>query len=201
MIHLKHCRVLKQSPGDLTHYTMSFIALFLVAVVMLTTLVLRRTQTSKALLEDGLAAATLASALPDTHELAKNGTLLITDSAAAWAAYQNALRSNYGLTPQYEAVNSAFVSGRVELLEYRIYNVEESSVSIISINTASGAASESSGALGSVVTPNGITVQHTTVYAKIGLNVKSLSVKWPGVTGNPLQYVTLSKAVDLVEST
>lgn len=192
-------RFCRTSPGSLIHYTISTIGLLMVVIVMIFSLSLTRANMARDMLEDGLAAALLAAAVPDTRELARNGQLYISDPVQAAANYKSALVTNLGLTSSLQVDHSSYITGRVEALYLTLYNVRDSQVEIFHLDPVTGVIMESSsGSLGFVTTPNGKTVTQTTLYAQIGVYVKNFSIRWPGVAShNTSQYVTLDKAVDL----
>lgn len=194
--------LLRKSRGDMLHYAVSLISLFLVAVVLVFAAGLRRASIAKAHMEDGLVAAVLAAAVPDTYALADTGELYITDTAGAFTRYRASLTSNFGLSSALVSQGNEFITGRVELLRFTVYNVQGERVTILPIDPASGvpgAAAE--GTLGSITTPNGAQVANTTIYAEIGFTVKGPAIQWRGETSKSSQDVTLAQAVDISQTT
>lgn len=188
----------RTSPGDLTHYAISIMGLLVVVVVMIFSLSLTRANMARDMLEDGLTAALLAAAVPDTRELARSGQLYISDPVQAAANYKTALITNLGLTSSLQVDNSTYITGQVEALYLTLYNVRDNQVEIFHLDPVTGGIMESSsGSLGFVTTPHGKTVTQTTLYAQIGVYVKNFYIRWPGVASHTSQYVTLEKAVDL----
>lgn len=195
-------RLCEKSPGDLMHYTCSIMAVFMVVVIIMYSFTMRRTTMCKTLLEDGLVAAALAGAVPDSNRFADSGDLCIPDPKVSFGQFKTAITANYNLQGNLNTVQSAFLSGPVDILQYTVYNVEGSAVSVSSIDPNSGGiASTTTGSIGAITTPNGKQVDATTIFVEIGVNVKAMQIKIFGINSEAAtQYVKVAKAVSIVQA-
>lgn len=121
--------------------------------------------------EDALAASNLASALPDLEEYGRTGNLIISDTDYAYAVYQEALKYNLGLDSNWECPNKSMISGKVEVVDYIVYNVSGNDIEVVSYGENCYGTYIKDG-LGSVVAPNGREIENTSVYSKITFPVE-----------------------------
>lgn len=122
-------------------------------------------------MEDALALSNLASAVIDVQEYGSMHKVRITDPWQAYDRYCAAMKENLGLDDSFEAGNHGMISGKVELLNYTIYNVTGSDVSIWEYD-GGGQVREWQGKLGEVRTPMGQIVEATGVYSEISYPVE-----------------------------
>lgn len=129
---------------------------------------------SGAYVEDALAAAGLASALIDVEEYGKTHNILITDTQKAYGTYRDALYYNLALDEAGYSSRTELLAGKVELREYIIYNVLGQEIQITGYDGQGNCLRRYSALLGTVLTPDGVPVQHTTVYSRVGFQVTGL---------------------------
>lgn len=120
--------------------------------------------------EDALAASNLASAIIDVEEYGISHNILIDAPDGAYLTYQGALKSNMQLDDSWMSSISA-ISGRIEILDYIIYNVRGNDIEIYCYGTNPYQIVEQGG-LGSVYAPNGKKVVSTSIYSRITFPVK-----------------------------
>ena len=129
---------------------------------------------SGAYVEDALAAADLASALIDVEEYGRTHNILITDTQRAFGIYRDALYYNLALDEAGYSSRTELLAGRVQLEEYTIYNVLEQEIQIIGFDGQGNCLRRDKAALGTVRTPDGVLVEHTTVYSRVRFQVMGL---------------------------
>lgn len=129
---------------------------------------------SGAYVEDALAAANLASALIDVEEYGRTHHILITDPQRAFGIYQDALYYNLALDEAGYSSRSELLTGEVQLKEYIIYNVQEQEIQITGFDGQGNCLRRDNAALGTVRTPDGVLVEHTTIYSRVGFQVMGL---------------------------
>ena len=148
-----------------------FFLLFL-AILLVSQLQLEQVRASDDYLQDALAASGLASALVDIREYGRTHVIRIEDNGAAYEQYCRSLRANLGLDENWECGNRRLISGRVKVENYTIYNVEDGQVTCCRMD---GDREEISiGALGTVRAPNGLLIEHTSIYSEISYPYKGL---------------------------
>lgn len=167
-----------------------FLILFL-AIILTMQLQLALYSASARYLEDALALSNLASAVIDVQEYGRTHRVLIADPWQAYDRYCAAVKENLGLNDTYEAANHKLISGRVEILNYTIYNVTGGIVRVWERN-ADGQIQEWQGNLGEVRTPKGQLIEKTGVYSEISYPVEGFL----GITVTAGK----SKLVDVVSS-
>lgn len=124
--------------------------------------------------EDALAASNLASALIDVEEYGKSHKILIKDANRAFATYRDALCVNLKTDAFLQTTNQNFLVGQVEIMEYIIYNVADEQVFVQKLNGDGEILEEYAANVGSVYTPDGVCVESTTIYSRIGFGVEGL---------------------------
>lgn len=145
---------------------------------------------SGAYVEDALAAADLASALIDVEEYGRTHNILITDTQRAFRIYRDALYYNLALDEEGYSGKTELLTGKVQLEEYIVYNVLGQEIQIISYDGQGNCLRRESAPPGTIRTPDGVPVEHTTVYSRIGFQVM-------GLQGNIIE-AKKEKSVDIV---
>lgn len=139
--------------------------------------------------EDALAASNLASAIIDLEEYGKTHTIRIADAKRAFTVYQEALCCNLKLDEYQNTTNRDFLADRVEIKEYIIYNVKDDVVNMICLDGEGTQTATISGKKGEVYTPDGLCVETTTIYSRIGFWVEGL--------GEQRIYAEKDKSIDI----
>lgn len=118
-------------------------------------------------MEDALAASNLASALVDIQEYGKTNKAIIPDAEQAYEIYLEALRDNLQLDEQWECQNKSLISGKVEVADYIVYNVEQNRVIAARVG-ANGCVTERwDGEKGVLTAPDGGVIEHPGIYSEI----------------------------------
>lgn len=126
---------------------------------------------SGAYVEDALAAAGLASALIDVEEYGRTHNILISDTQRAFGIYRDALYYNLALDEAGYSSRTELLAGRVQLKEYIVYNVQDQEIEITGYDGWGNCLRRDKGALGTIRTPDGVLVEHTTIYGRVGFQV------------------------------
>lgn len=147
-----------------------FFLLFL-AILLCTQLQIEGYLSTALYLEDALAASNLASAVIDIQEYGISHTVQITDPAAAYVLYEEALKENLSLDENWECPNRSLISGPVTVEEYTVYNVKDEVVMIYHVGQ-NGQIREETGVTGEIRSPNGILIESSSVYSEISFPVE-----------------------------
>lgn len=145
---------------------------------------------SGAYVEDALAAADLASALIDVEEYGRTHNILIADTQRAFRIYRDALYYNLALDEAGYSARTELLTGRVRIEEYTVYNVLDREIQITCYDEQGNCVYRESAAPGTVRTPDGAPVEHTTVYSRVAFQVT-------GLQGGIIEAVK-EKSVDIV---
>ncbi|MBR5248768.1 MAG: hypothetical protein IKV27_07510 [Lachnospiraceae bacterium] len=154
-----------------------FTEIYMVVLLMILLSVQLQIQTflaTSTYMEDALAASNLASAVIDIQEYGMTQVVKIKSPDNAFELYCEALKENLSLDDDWESKQKDLIYGQVEILKYEVYNVEKNNVTIYSYGTEGEEVRVIPNGLGSVYTPDGILVESTSVYSKIGFPVKGI---------------------------
>lgn len=185
---LDHSGLFKHS-GKVEIVTGMFVLFFLV-VLMAAQMQIGLFRATGLYMEDALAASNLASALVDVKEYGRTHILQIASPQDAYECYQNAIKQNLQLDDNWECMNKELIAGKVEILQYIIYNVKGQDVTVYCFGKQGSRIYEEKGGLGIVTTPDKTVVESTTIYSRIGFPVE-------GILGIKL-YAEQDKTVDIV---
>lgn len=124
--------------------------------------------------EDALAASNLASAVIDVREYGMTQKIIIADPDEAYQVYQQALRNNLNLNTNWENANQDLIAGKVEILQYIIYNVDGRDIDIYSYEPTGQKVERILQGLGRVYAPDGCLIESSSVYSRIRFPLKGI---------------------------
>lgn len=124
--------------------------------------------------EDALVSANLAAAVIDTTLYDEENVAVISDPEAAYEHFRKALGDNLRLNEEMIPANSYLFPGKVSVEAFYIYNVYGDEVERITLAEDGSSSAETVGSRGSVRTPNGKTVEYTSIYSRIGFRIGGL---------------------------
>ena len=127
---------------------------------------------TSAYVEDALAASNLASGIVDLEEYGKTHIVKIKDPQSAFLVYREALCHNLKLDEWLNTTNREIIAGKVDILDYMVFNVNGERVLVYRIDESGSIVEEYQEKLGEVHTPEGILVENTTVYSRISFEVQ-----------------------------
>jgi hypothetical protein len=155
-----------------TEYVLGMYALVFVLVMAMTGLQILQYKADSDIAEDAVAASCLAALDVDPYRYGADHRLVINDPAHAREIFTEALKGNMDLTDDMSPAhaNSSYIAGRVEIKDFRIYNVDGDSVTEYVI-TETGI-TENTGVYGNVSTPSGAVVSSAGAYAEITFDTK-----------------------------
>lgn len=180
---------MKKDKG-IIEYSLSLIFLMMCILIILLTFGYRRSIIERSYLEDGLAASTLAAVIIDTDAYGESEALIISDTDKAFLTFRQTLKTNLNLDDSFLPINKTFMESQVRVLEFRIYNVKEGTVTETFYDEAGN--KQMQVLTGSVETPNHKTVESTTIYSKIEFDVKGYM--------NQIQRETMEYCADVVRN-
>ncbi|MCM1568640.1 MAG: hypothetical protein NC081_04245 [Roseburia sp.] len=149
-----------------------FFILFL-AVLLSTQLQLEQYRSTGLYLEDALAASNLASAIIDLEEYGISHRIRLSNPGQAYERCREAIKGNLNLNQNWECGNKSLIDGKVEVVNYIIFNVEQDRVFSYRVSE-DGRISETEGVLGNVRAPNGILVEATGIYSEIAFMTRGI---------------------------
>ena len=127
-----------------------------------------------AYVEDALAVSNLASALIDVEEYGRSHSVRIRDTQNAFRVYRDALYYNLALNEEGYSAKEDLLTGQIELREYIVYNVFPQEIQISVYDGEGNCLRQERAGLGDVETPDGVPVEHTTIYSRVGFRVMGL---------------------------
>lgn len=149
-------------------FSILFLGVFLCALLQM-----ELYKTTSLYLEDTLAASNLASAVVDLKEYGRTHKILIEDSHVAYERYKQAVKGNLNLSDAWEGQSGGVIQGNVQIMNYTIYNVDGSNVTVYHYDE-NGLMTSWTEVLGSASAPNGILIESTSIYSEIAYMVKGL---------------------------
>ena len=147
--------------------------LMIVIILIACTLQVDQFNATSTYVEDALAASNLASGVINIKEYGLTHQVVIAEADQAFQIYQRALKANMQLDDQWESNNKLAISGKVEVLDYIIYNVWDQDVEIIAFGQ-NPYRTVVTGGLGTIAAPNGKIIKYTSVYSKITFPVDAI---------------------------
>lgn len=196
-IEEKRCVITRQTEkGQIEWMTGLFLLLFL-TVFLCGILQLDAIRASSVYLEDALAASNLASAVIDLREYGMSHEILIENPVEAYNLYQLALKGNLNLDDNWECNGKAMIAGKVEILQYIVFNVKGTEVEIYHFD-GNGQMSVSKKRLGEVQAPDGNHVESTSIYSEVCYPVKGFCGEVFGQTLGIEGEAHKGKLVDVV---
>lgn len=186
---------MKSNEGSGTIYIV-FIFAFIGVVSLLTSYIIhmKMIEITNENVQDAVALSNLASALMDQTEYEKTRRIQVKDFNRSYLVYVDSLKENMQLTYEMYPRNR-YITSKVDILEYSVYNVEGNDITLIQRTLRNGIAVTETliyhNQVGSLKTPDGITITNTTIYSKIGFSIKGLM--------NHTHQVYKDGCVDLVE--
>ena len=127
-----------------------------------------------AYVEDALAVSNLASALIDVEEYGRSHSVRIGDTQNAFRVYRDALYDNLALDEEGYSAKEDLLAGQVELREYIVYNVSDQEIQISVYDGEGNCLRQERERPGEARTPDGVAVEHTTVYSRVGFRIRGL---------------------------
>ncbi len=140
--------------------------------------------------EDALAASNLASAVIDVEEYGRSHHILIEDVEKAFQIYRDALCCNLSLDENLNTTNRELLAHKVEILQYIVYNVQGDEVEVCICDGTGRIQNRYRADRSVVVTPDGNSLESTTIYSRIGFWVN-------GLAGQEI-YAEKEKSIDIV---
>ncbi|MBQ6696743.1 MAG: hypothetical protein IJN16_08585 [Lachnospiraceae bacterium] len=124
--------------------------------------------------EDALAASNLASAIVDLEEYGKTHNIRIPDERAAFGKYREALVFNLQLDSNLNTTRKEFFGSPISIIQYIVYNVDGETVEMVVMNGNGQLQRKEKGRRGTIFTPNGVKVETTGIYSRIGYEAEGL---------------------------
>lgn len=143
-------------------------------------------------ISDGLVASNLAAATVDLKEYGTTNKIKNNDFNKSLKEFQRSLKENLKLDNSFKPLKSTMINGIVDIETFAIYNVDGSDIYMTKRQKNGSILNEIyPNAVGNMRTPNGVLINETTVYSKIGMEVKTFI--------NQSQYVYKENAVDITD--
>lgn len=168
------CRRQKTKSEGKVDMVFGMFLLLLVALVVMYESRLQAVRMAGDTVEDALAGALLAAAVIDVEKYGRTGEVCVADAVGAYGMFTDALRHNLQLTTSDYSTNDDLLYGKVELTDFRIYHVVGEDVTEQSVVVGSSLPPYVIGKKGEAKTPDGVTIENTTLYGKVSFHIKGL---------------------------
>lgn len=140
---------------------------------------------------DSLDSACLSAALIDLNTYSFGRTINIKEYNDSWNIFKKCLKNNMGLDDNFYPGSKA-VYDKVTIHEFIVYNIIENYLISYRFTGDGRVNQESVTYTGSETTPDGSSIESSTIYADIGMNIKSFLGK--------KEYVHVKTSVDIVNN-
>ena len=155
----------KKRKGQIGIVTCLFLTILICILLAFETQVDMYTHVSS-MVEDSLASANLAVAVIDIEQYGIDHRILIKDPDASFELWKECFRTNLGLDASWQMADRNVISGPVELTDYIVYNVDGHDVHIHTYGRSHSVRTVTGG-LGSVKSPDGKTIESTSIYSRV----------------------------------
>lgn len=160
----------KRHKGEIGTMTAIFMILFILIIMTYELQIDMYTHTST-MVEDSLSSANLAAAVIDIETYGINHDIIIKSPDDSFVLWKECFKTNLGLDDTWQCFNKGAISGKVELIDYIVYNVRGNDVYIHRYGQSPGY-QEIHGGLGTVKAPNGTVIESTSIYSKVRFPIK-----------------------------
>lgn len=160
----------KRHKGEIGTMTAIFMILFVLIIIVFEMQVDLYTHTST-MVEDSLSSSNLAAAVIDIETYGINHDIIIKSPDDSFVLWQECFKTNLGLDDNWCSDNTGAISGKVEIIDYIVYNVRGSDIYIYRYGQSPGY-QMIPGGLGSVKAPNGTIIESTSIYSKVTFPIK-----------------------------
>lgn len=153
-------------------YVLGMYALIFVMVLTLASLQIMQYKADSDITEDALAASALASLDIDPYRYGLDHMLVINDPDHCLEIFRDSLKGNMNLDNMYRPLdaNASYISGSVTIEDFRIYLVDEDTVTEYKITDHGTALMQ--GMYGEMKTPGGQIVKSAGCYAAISYDTE-----------------------------
>lgn len=122
---------------------------------------------------DGLVASNLAAATVDLKTYGTSNKIVNNDFEKSYVEYSESLKMNLNLDDNLKPLQNNMINSNVVISTFAIYNVEGNDVYMTKREDGGIIQNQKyTNGLGSVKTPEGVVVESTTIYSKIGFELK-----------------------------
>lgn len=182
----------KKKKGEIEFFISSII-LAVVVLIMMMGMRLNIIKSTQEYVEDGLVASNLAAATIDLNEFGSSNNIINNNFEQSFNDYKEALKINLNLDNNFVPKTRTLINSNVSIEEFTIYNVIGNDVQMIRRSSNGNIDRITySNKVGSIKTPNGVTINSTTIYSKIGFQIKGYL--------KDTHYVYKENSVDIVKN-
>ena len=183
---------IKKKKGEIEFFISSII-LAVVVLIMMMGMRLNIIKSTQEYVEDGLVASNLAAATIDLNEFGSSNNIINNNFEQSFNDYKEALKINLNLDNNFVPKSKTLINSKVNIEEFTIYNVVGNDVQMTR-RSSNGNIDKITYAnkLGTIKTPNGVEINSTTIYSKIGFQIKGYL--------KDTHYVYKENSVDIVKN-
>ena len=173
-----------------TELTSCLFMVIMVALIVFAEIKFREIKMTGNYIDDGITLSGLAALICDVDETSENGTVI--DKELTYLTFVESLKVNLDLTDDL-AYRDQFFFSNIIIEEYIVYDVDTSTSAVtVSTYAADGTYTSVVHTNGNLCAPNGQFITNTSIYVKIGVNIK-------GVFNSDDMYGDIEKIVGIGE--
>lgn len=171
---------MKKKDGSIVVEVTIIFMLMMIMILIIYCVSLGQVKAESEMVNDDIAASELAAFKNiDNDVLGKSNNLneiIITNYQETFDTFQSYLKENLNINDEFMPNSKAnFIKSKVQIVDFRIYNVRGNDVEVITYNNGSFTIDDTNkNKKGTIKTPKGYTVDYTTIYAKIGFDINPI---------------------------
>lgn len=165
---------MKKKEGSISEFCIGGMAIFIIAIVLVTIFKLKEIDITRNLVEDGLALSNLAAATIDIKEYGTSNKIINNDFNKSYNDFLTSLKYNLNLDDNYNPKKNKFIKSKVTVDDFKIYNVIGNDIEVNSRSSSGVKKDLIVNGYGTAKTPDGVLIKTTTIYSKISFDIKSL---------------------------
>ncbi len=172
-------------------YITAYMIICFTGLLMLFSFSVKEVRMNELKIRDGLDSACLAAALIDLEDYAKDRFIFMSDYEYNRQVFLETLKENLNLNSDYTPKQNG-IFDKITVHELVIYNIADGELYSCSFFDGKSPVLKSEGYDKNKKTPDGKQIESSTVYADIGMNIKSFA----GIS----KYVHVKSSVDVVNN-
>lgn len=163
---------LKKKEGSVENF-MAMAILIVVALLVVFAIKSKETNIISNYTTDAIVASNLAAATVDLKEYGTTKRIVNNDFEKSFNEFERSLKENLNLDNNFIPKSKNMISSKVTIDTFSIYNVVGNDIQLTKRNANGNVTKQVfRNGLGSTKTPNGVLINTTTIYSKIGFELK-----------------------------
>ncbi len=141
---------------------------------------------------DGLVFSNLAAATIDLKEYGSTNKIINNDFEKSFLEYRNSLKENLRIDDNLMPNKNSMINSKVTIEVFTIYNVDGNDIEMVKRQSNGNIIRHTyTNGVGNIYTPDGVLISSTTIYSRIGMELKGFM--------NESSYFYKDSSVDITD--